>query len=130
MSDGVPLLYPVSWVQLMPSRAAMPDRVSPLCTTYVRDPPLAVVPPLWQTTSPGYTRFGSPLGTVTFHQSLQYWLTVCPLWMVTQELPQPPALPVSVAVPPVLPEGVMSTALPSGCAGFPPAYAAHVVASP
>ena len=68
-------------------------------------------------------RFGSPDGTVTFHQSLQNWLTVCPLWMVTQELPQPPVLPASgvVAAPPVVPEGVRSTALPSGCAGFPPA---------
>ena len=68
--------YPVMLYMLIPSHAAMPDSVSPACTTYVRDA-VAAPPPLWHTLSPGYTIDGFPLGTLTFHQSSQniepYW---------------------------------------------------------
>ena len=80
----LPELYPVMLYMLTPSRAAMSLSVSPDCITYVRDVVAVLLLPLWHTLSPGYTIDGLPLGTVTFHQSVQNIETYWPLWMVTQ----------------------------------------------
>ncbi len=45
---------------------------------------LALLLPLWQILSPGYTIDGLPLGTLTFHQSDQNIETYCPDWITTQ----------------------------------------------
>ena len=121
----LPELYPVILYMLTPSRAAMPDSVSPACTAYVRDTVAGLPPPLWHALSPGYTIDGLPLGTLTFHQSGQNIETYCPLWMMTQSVPH--------GVFGVLGCG---TGCGAGCgvgwgATCPlPAYACHVLRSP
>lgn len=80
----LPDLYPVILYMLIPSWAAMLLNVSPDCTIYVRDAVVVLLLLLWHILSPGYTIDGFPLGTLTFHQSVQNIETYCPDWIIMQ----------------------------------------------
>ena len=115
-----PERYPLILYMLTPSRAAMADSVSPDRTTYVRRVTVVPLLPWRHALSPGYTIDGFPLGTATFHQSLQNILTYCPLWMTTQLAAGVLGCGLGVGVGLGLPELV----------GRLPAYAYHVFRSP